>query len=93
MTAPAPDGAARAGRVPLDVPSAGARVPVGLFEPVLRGSARPPDPERRTTPVHAHPRPLDTSSPADPVPDEPPHVGVPVRAEPAGLGNHRRRAA
>ncbi|ONI88450.1 hypothetical protein ALI22I_19015 [Saccharothrix sp. ALI-22-I] len=76
-----------------DVPSAEARVLVELFEPVLRGSARPLDPEQLTAPVRAHLpqlRSLGALRPAGlPAPDKPLNVGVRVvGAEPAGLGRH-----
>jgi hypothetical protein len=75
-------------RVLSDVPSGGARAPVGVFEPVRRGSARPLDPERPTAPFHAHPRPLGVPDPVGwPAPDVPPRIGVRVTgAGPAGLG-------
>ncbi|MEU4739818.1 hypothetical protein AB0G02_05035 [Actinosynnema sp. NPDC023658] len=81
-----------------DVPGAEARVLVELFEPVLRGSARPLDPDRLPAPVRAHLpqlRSLGALRPAGlPVPDEPLSVGVRViGAEPAGLGGHFPPAA
>lgn len=73
-------------RVLSDVPSGEARVLVGVFEPVRRGSARPLDPERLTTPFHARPRSLGVPGPVGlPVPDAPSRVGV-LGAAPAGLG-------
>ncbi|PSL58065.1 hypothetical protein B0I31_101280 [Saccharothrix carnea] len=73
-----------------DVPSVEARVPVGRFEPVRRGSARPLDPERLIAPVREHPRWLGAPRPVGlPVPDVPLNVGVRVFGTgPAGLGDH-----